>query len=1081
MKISKKILSAVLSLLLVFSVFYRSAEMQTLAVGTLPETITFEEATDLNYFLNVADDSTLESSRRNPLSEFYNASHSTTVLGNDSSYALRSGPNHMWFKVNPIYLEGKDYNAITGKLGFRTGNDLCLIYDYTDENNFKGFTAGNSGNLLYINSYTKSGGTVTEGTRVTFKTSEFVNSEYTANDSILLFFDFKLYYTNGGVTFAVTSDAYNSSGLDIIYPEITVSGTGLNDVVLWGYGSSQYDCKLVDDLKIYLDETLSCEHEKTQTVADEYLKSTANCVSPAVYYEHCSKCGTVLLTTFTSGSTTDHSHEEIADKSTLKTSANCQSVAVYYKSCGGCGKLWGNETFLGTELGGHRYVSGDCLFCDAVMPEGQEVFLDFEDADDIKSLVSFEDFTRNATRVALPAGSTNNTSGYVAHTPGGVATVNPDLTYGMGYNMITGKIGLGSGCIVDVVYDYIDSRNYKAFRITRGYAWTAATGMTASFFNIKKVSVVSGTTKETMATSNFDPICYTAADTAGGTVYLDFILHRGGGLATFKIANPCYLEETTTEYEPIARDFYENDDYAIFQIARAERNAVYLDDIRIYLDTEYQPCSHPSKVQNATADYFGFAANCLSPAIYYESCAECGLKLDTTFEYGDLGPHSPVLVETVPPNCITNTDGVEQYYECSLCKLKFADSTCSYIIEAPTVIPAGHYYDGYTYDENGHWKVCVVCETEKTASVAHETRNTVKPEVLKQAATCYSKAVYYKSCDCGYISDLTFEKGSFAAHTLSHLARVEPDCDSTGREECWYCSACDKYFKDAEGNKEIDEPVIPIKHKLGEYLCDANGHWQECSACDYVTDKAAHTPNVSNPLGIDKVCTTCAYHIADAIDALPTVLGAKLYTNISDVGDDLRIRFDVDFSKLQNAVSNGVNIDEFGVIMVTDYTGNMTAENIAFDATEKSFISKNAEELANLNNGVMKVYANRKVSEFGTRVALVAYLLVDGEYYYSNNTVGTDGSVVKNGVASKCVADMMKAVFAKGQYSITEINSAISEALNDADVYEILGDCTKEEALELFKAFINGELRQGTFSYAAARTLMIYTYYYVNL
>ena len=1087
MRKSKKILSAVLSLALVLSAFYSSLISQVSAENELPEIITFENTDDLNYFGAVGENATGTSIAG--LSAFKGQAWCVAVLGNTSGNALRlNGNDSNWIGVKSAYTDGKDYNTMTGKIGLRNGNDLCVVYDYTDNNNFKGFRIGNQSQQLYANTYVKSDGTGSDGSKVLFKTAEFIKSEYNTSQYLIQFFDFKLTYTSGTVTFTVASDAYNGAGSELFVPELTASGTGLNDFMFWGCSNqNQYGCKFVDDLKLYTDSTLACEHNAVQTVADEYLKSAASCVSPAVYYEHCSKCGTVLLSTFTSGSATDHSHEELASKATLKTRATCKTAAVYYKSCGGCGKIWENETFNGTELGAHGYVNGVCKYCNAQMPAGQQVFLDFEDADDMNSIISYEGFKSNSSRKALGASQLtnvyNNENGYVLHSSGlgSVATIDPDLTYGMGYNMISGKVGLRAGNKAEIIYDYTDSNNYKSFKIDRYYTGIPPKDMTASSFAISYVTYTAGVAKEAGRTKLFDPKCFTDDNPLDSVVFLDFVIHRSSGTATFKITTPCYLDQTTEEYEPIVRAFCENDDFVMLKTNRIAYNAVYFDDIKIHLDTSYQSCNHANTAQVASADYLISAATCQSSAVYCESCAECGAKLETTFTYGNKGAHTLVFVDKVLPNCQTGTTGTESYYKCSLCGALFSDSRGANEIEAPAEIPVGHYYDGYTYDESGHWQVCAVCKTAKTETVAHGLKNTVKAEALKQAATCHSKAVYYKSCECGYISSTeTFESGSFAAHTLTHHNRIEPSCTATGTEEYWDCSVCGKYFKDSAGNSEIDAPIaIPMSHKLGNYQSDAAGHWQVCSECGYTTPKTAHTPNVSESVGVDKICTACGYHIADAIDILPSVLGAKLYTVVSNVEDDLKIRFDIDFSKLKSA--SNVNVEEFGAIIVTDYTGNMTAENVAFDATDKNYIRKTPEQLEDLANGILRVYVNRKTSQFGVRVAVVGYLKVDGEYYYSDNTVGTDGSVVRNGVASKCVADMMKAIFAKGQYTDARITAAITNALSEQAVSEMLEDYTSEQAKELFTSFVNGELRPGTFTYAAARTLMIYTYYYVNI
>ena len=111
---------------------------------------------------------------------------------------------------------------------------------------------------------------------------------------------------------------------------------------------------------------ISSTHTYDKSVATStYLKSTANCLSPAVYYKSCS-CGySNKSTTFTSGSKNPNNHastctivyggtsgvhqkysgcgatystthtynQSIATSTYLKSGATCTSPAVYYKSC----------------------------------------------------------------------------------------------------------------------------------------------------------------------------------------------------------------------------------------------------------------------------------------------------------------------------------------------------------------------------------------------------------------------------------------------------------------------------------------------------------------------------------------------------------------------------------------------------------------------------------------------------------------------------------------------------------------------------------------------------------------------------
>ncbi len=94
-------------------------------------------------------------------------------------------------------------------------------------------------------------------------------------------------------------------------------------------------------------------HDYTAEVAeDKYLKESANCKFPAVYYKSCTMCGQkgYDFQTFKYGDleNCDYSQEVVKDKY-LKDKATFETAAVYYKSCV-CGAV-GTETFTyGTAL-----------------------------------------------------------------------------------------------------------------------------------------------------------------------------------------------------------------------------------------------------------------------------------------------------------------------------------------------------------------------------------------------------------------------------------------------------------------------------------------------------------------------------------------------------------------------------------------------------------------------------------------------------------------------------------------------------------------------------------------------------------
>ena len=97
-----------------------------------------------------------------------------------------------------------------------------------------------------------------------------------------------------------------------------------------------------------------CFHSWEKTESEEYLKESATCSSPAVYYSVCSKCG-AKGSPFESGSKSDHSYVENATDETLASAATCTSQATYYKSCEYCGKL-SDEVFAYGTANAHNYI-----------------------------------------------------------------------------------------------------------------------------------------------------------------------------------------------------------------------------------------------------------------------------------------------------------------------------------------------------------------------------------------------------------------------------------------------------------------------------------------------------------------------------------------------------------------------------------------------------------------------------------------------------------------------------------------------------------------------------------------------------
>ena len=242
--------------------------------------------------------------------------------------------------------------------------------------------------------------------------------------------------------------------------------------------------------------------------------------------------------------------------------------------------------------------------------------------------------------------------------------------------------------------------------------------------------------------------------------------------------------------------------------------------------------------ENVTTDKFGtftITAPAGTPAGTYNVKV---LSLETTKDYGDDGyrgsavatltvssatthTHTLVKTEAVAADC--TTAGTEAYWTCSDCGKMFSDAAGTTEITAPVTIAAlGHDW--------GEWTVTTPA-TETTDGV--ETR------------TCKRDASHTETRPIPALGH---------THSLVETEAVAADCTTDGTEAYWTCSGCGKMFSDAEGTKEISEPVkIPAKgHTPAEAVkeieiaatCKAEGSFDEvvyCSVCGEEISRVVHT------------------------------------------------------------------------------------------------------------------------------------------------------------------------------------------------------------------------------------------------
>ena len=126
-------------------------------------------------------------------------------------------------------------------------------------------------------------------------------------------------------------------------------------------------------------------------------------------------------------------------------------------------------------------------------------------------------------------------------------------------------------------------------------------------------------------------------------------------------------------------------------------------------------------------------------------------------------------------------------------------------------------------DASNHWHVCSTCNgKEDIAAHIYDKERTA--DVYKMSdATCTSKAIYYKSCECGRAGTKTFEVGD--KDPAHHSGILDPDWKSDGSK-----------------------------------------HWKEYSCCRAHAEEAAHTPGPAATEDAPQICTECGYELAPALE-----------------------------------------------------------------------------------------------------------------------------------------------------------------------------------------------------------------------
>ena len=258
---------------------------------------------------------------------------------------------------------------------------------------------------------------------------------------------------------------------------------------------------------------------------------------------------------------------------------------------------------------------------------------------------------------------------------------------------------------------------------------------------------------------------------------------------------------------------------------------------------------HDFTAETVDAKYLKSAATCTEKAVYYKSCAVCGLSSEgtadeATFFSGNALDH----------NWGAWSQNSDEKTHTRICK---RDTS-------------------HTETENCHGgtatctakAVCTVCGGEYGEMAAHSfTAEKAEAQYLKSAATCTEKAIYYKSCAvCGLSSEGTADEATFFSGNAldhdwgawtqnsdeeTHTRICKRDTSHTKTENCidankdHKCDICDYIISEcADDNKDHKCDYCGKKlteHTGGKATCKDKAKCEVCGAEYGELDAKNHT------------------------------------------------------------------------------------------------------------------------------------------------------------------------------------------------------------------------------------------------
>ena len=166
----------------------------------------------------------------------------------------------------------------------------------------------------------------------------------------------------------------------------------------------------------------------------------------------------------------------------------------------------------------------------------------------------------------------------------------------------------------------------------------------------------------------------------------------------------------------------------------------------------------------------------------------------------------------------------------------------------------GHTCIAYSHDATNHWHVCDRCGEFYDL----ETHTWGTGEITKEATETENGIRTYTCSVCGHTKTETIPATGHEHNYGTLVARVEPTCNTAGREAYYYCADCDTYFTSSKEITTFEALTIPAtgSHTAGTptytwsddnlqvtatVYCTSCGELiaSETVACDYAITKAA--------------------------------------------------------------------------------------------------------------------------------------------------------------------------------------------------------------------------------------------------